>query len=139
MPLAFFVDEGAWIIVASTMVPVEMRMSGNAAQFNTSGTTAYGAVLWYNPVIGDFSTQGLPDQSHTLLPNVHNFTYDTDFVVTNAAVSRALEFHVSMYLNGAGMFFGTQCDHLGGGEWDVLNNVTQGWESAGVPCSVNNG
>jgi hypothetical protein len=26
LPLEFFVDEGAWIIVASTMVPVEMRM-----------------------------------------------------------------------------------------------------------------
>ena len=114
-------------------------LSGNATQFNTSGATAYGAVLWYNPVIGDFSTQGLPDQSHTLLPSLHNFTYITDFYVTNSAVSQALEFDVSMYLNGTGMFFGTQCNHLGGGEWDVLNNVTQGWESAGVPCNVNNG
>ncbi len=35
--------------------------SGDATQFSTSGTTPYGAVLWYNPVIGQFSTQGLPD------------------------------------------------------------------------------
>jgi hypothetical protein len=125
-----------WGLVHGVTSP---SLSGNATQFNTSGTTAYGAVLWYNPVIGDFSTQGLPDQSHTLLPSLHNFTYVTDFFVTNAAISQALEFDVSMYLNGAGMFFGTQCNHLGGGEWDVLNNVTQGWESAGVPCSVNNG
>ena len=114
-------------------------LSGNAAQFSTSGTTAYGAVLWVNPVIGDFSTQGLPDQGHTLVPSLHNFIYDTDFYETNVAVSQAIEFDVSMYMNGVGMFFGTQCNHLGGGEWDVVNNVTQGWESAGVPCNVTNG
>jgi hypothetical protein len=114
-------------------------LSRNATQFNTSGTTSYGAVLWYNPVIGDFSTQGLPDVTHTLVPSLHNFIYDTDFYVTNAAVSQALEFDVSMYMNGVGMFFGTQCNHLGGGEWDVLNNVTQQWATAGVPCNVTNG
>lgn len=114
-------------------------LSGNATQFNTSGTTPYGAVLWYNPVIGQFSTQGLPDENHTLIPSLHNFTYYTDLYVTNASVTQVLEFDVSMYLNGTGMFFGTQCNHLGGGEWDVLNNVTQQWDSAGVPCTLVNG
>ncbi len=114
-------------------------LSGNATQFNTSGTTPYGVVLWYNPVIGDFSTQGLPDENQTLLPNLHNFVYDTDLYVTNLAVTQVLEFDVSMYMYGTGMFFGTQCNHLGGGEWDVLNNVTQQWASAGVPCNLVNG
>jgi hypothetical protein len=114
-------------------------LSGNATEFNTSGTTPYGVVLWYNPVIGQFSTQGLPDEDHTLVPSMHNFTYDTDLYVTNAAVTQVLEFDVAMYMDGIGMFFGTQCNHLGGGEWDVLDNVTQQWASAGVPCSLVNG
>ncbi|MGD0914807.1 MAG: hypothetical protein ABR928_23170 [Terracidiphilus sp.] len=114
-------------------------LSGNATEFNTSGTTPYGVVLWYNPVIGQFSTQELPDVGHTLIPSLHNFTYDTDLYVTNAAVTQVLEFDVSMYMDGTGMFFGTQCNHLGGGEWDVLDNVTQHWASAGVPCNLVNG
>ena len=113
--------------------------SGNATQFNTSGTTPYGVVLWYNPVIGQFSTQKLPDENHTLVPSLHNFTYDTDFYVTNAAVTQVLEFDVAMYMNGIGMFWGTQCNHLGGGEWDVLNNVTQKWAATSVPCNFVNG
>ena len=114
-------------------------LSGNATQFNTSGTTPYGVVLWYNPVIGQFSTQGLSDVNHTLVPSLHNFIYDTDFYVTNAAVTQTLEFDVAMYMDGIGMFWGTQCNHLGGGEWDVLNDVTQQWAKTSAPCSVTNG
>jgi hypothetical protein len=113
--------------------------SGDATQFNTSGTTPYGVVLWYNPVIGQFSTQGLPDLNHTLVPSLHNFTYDTDVYVTNAAVTQALEFDVAMYMSGIKMFWGTQCDHLGDGNWDVLNNVSPAWVSTGVHCSLLNG
>jgi hypothetical protein len=110
--------------------------SGDATQFNTSGTTPYGVVLWYNPVIGQFSTEGLPDTGQTLIPSLHNFTYDTDFYVTNPAVTQVLEFDVSMYLDSIGMFWGTQCNHLGGGEWDVLNNVTQQWSKTSASCNL---
>jgi hypothetical protein len=110
--------------------------SGNATQFSTSGTTPYGVVLWYNPVIGQFSTEGLPDEGHTLIPSLHNFIYDTDFYVTNLAVTQVLEFDVSMYMDSIGMFWGTQCNHLGGGEWDVLNNVTQKWVKTSVSCNL---
>jgi hypothetical protein len=114
-------------------------LSGAAAQFNTTGSTPYGVVLWYNPVIGQYSTQGLPDEGKTLVPSLHNFTYDTDLYIDNLAVTQVLEFDVAMYMNGTGMFFGTQCEHLGSGGWDVLNNVTQQWNSAGVPCKLANG
>jgi hypothetical protein len=125
-----------WSLVHGVTSP---SLSGNATQFNTSGTTPYGVVLWYNPVIGQFSTQGLPDDGHTLIPSLHNFTYSTDLYVTNVSVTQVLEFDVSMYMDGTGMFFGTQCNNLGGGEWDVLDNVTQHWASAGVPCKLVNG
>ena len=113
--------------------------SGNATKFSTSGTTPYGVVLWVDPVIGQFSTHNLPDTNHTLIPTLHNFTYDTDFYVTNVSVTQVLEFDVAMYMNGIGMFFGTQCNHLGGGEWDVLNNVTQKWAQTSAPCNMING
>jgi hypothetical protein len=113
--------------------------SSKTTQFNTNGTKPYAVVLWYNPVIGTYSTQGLPDTNHTLVPSLHNFTYDTDFYVSNANITQALEFDVSMYMDGVGMFFGTQCAHLGDGDWDVLNNVTQKWESSGTACKFVNG
>ena len=110
--------------------------SGNATQFNTNGSTPYGVVLWYNPVMGQFSTQGLPDKGHTLVPNLHNFIYDTDFYVANPSVTQALEFDVSMYMDSIGMFWGTQCNHLGDGNWDILNNVTQQWAKTSVACNL---
>jgi hypothetical protein len=110
-----------------------------ASQFNTNGTRPYAVVLWYNPVIGEYSTQGLPDTKHTLVPSLHNFVYNTDFYVSNTPATQALEFDVSMYMNGVGMFWGTQCAHLGDGQWDVLNNVTQKWTGSGVPCKFVNG
>jgi hypothetical protein len=42
-------------------------------------------------------------------------------------------------MDGTGMFFGTQCNHLNGGEWDVLNNETQHWSATPVPCKLVNG
>jgi hypothetical protein len=114
-------------------------LSGNGTQFNTSGTVPYAVVLWVNPVIGSYSTQGLPDTTHTLIPRLHNFTYDTDLYVTDFSVTAVLEFDVSVYMNGTGMFFGTQCNHLNGGNWDVLNNVTQQWSPTNTKCNLVNG
>jgi hypothetical protein len=44
-----------------------------------------------------------------------------------------------MYLNGTGLFWGTECAYLGDGAWDVLDNETQKWESTGVPCKFVDG
>jgi hypothetical protein len=114
-------------------------LSGKATKYSTSGTSPYAVVLWVDPVIGTYSTHNLPDTSHTLVPSLHNFTYNTDLYVTNLSVTAVLEFDVSMYMNGIGMFFGTQCNHLNGGEWDVLNNVTQQWTATPMACNLVNG
>jgi len=114
-------------------------MSGDASQFNIGGSTPYADVLWSNPLIGQGSTQGLPDSSHTLLPTLHNFTYDAYFYPMNIGVTQVLEFDVSMYFNGLGLIWGNQCNILGGHEWDIWDNVTQKWVSTGVACNpVNN-
>ena len=114
-------------------------MSGDATQFNIGGSTPYADVLWSNPLIGQGSTQGLPDSNHTLLPTLHNFTYDAYFYPTNIGVTQVLEFDISMYFNGLGLIWGNQCNILGGHEWDIWDNVSQKWVSAGVACNpVNN-
>lgn len=114
-------------------------LSGNASQFNIGGTTPYSDVLWSIPLIGQFSTQNLPDAGHTLLPTIHNFTYDSYFYVTDLAATQVLEFDINMYLDGVGMLWGNQCNHLGGGTWDIWDNVNAEWVSTGVACNLING
>ncbi len=114
-------------------------LSGHSTQFNIGGTVPYADVLWSNPLIGQGSTQGLPDSGHTLLPTLHNFTYDAYFYPTNLGVTQVLEFDVSMYFNGLGLIWGNQCNIGGGHVWDIWDNVDQRWVSTGVACNpVNN-
>lgn len=112
-------------------------LSGDASRFDLGGSIPYSDVLWANPVIGQNTTQNIPDNDHSLLPALHNFTYDAEVYVTDYAVTQSLEFDISMYMNGVGMIWGTQCDHLGDGDWDIWNNVNAKWVSSGVPCNLN--
>lgn len=113
-------------------------LSNNATQFNLAGTKAYGDALFSASLIGSMAPQ-LRDSSHKLLPTLHNFIYDTDFYVTNASITQVLEFDINMYMNGDGMIWGTQCNHLGDGDWDIYDNANRHWVSAGVPCKFVNG
>lgn len=111
-------------------------LSNNATQFTlggSQGTKAYGDALFSAQLIGSNSPQ-LRDVNHALLPTLHNFTYDTDFYVTNPSITQVLEFDVSMYMNGVSMIWGTQCNYLGDKDWDIWDNVHQTWVSAQVPC-----
>ena len=110
---------------------------GHATQFWIGGSKPYSAGLFSNPVMGQGSTL-LPDTAHTLIPTLHNFTYDAWFFVTDAAVTQSLEFDVNMYLNSVGMEWGTQCNHLADGDWDIWNNVDAKWVSTGAPCKLVN-
>jgi hypothetical protein len=113
-------------------------LSNNATQFNLGGTVPYSDALFSAQVMGQNAPQ-LQDADHTLLPTLHNFIYTADFYVTNASITQVLEFDVSMYMNGVGMIWGHQCNHLGDGKWDIWNNVEGKWLSAGVPCNFVNG
>lgn len=114
-------------------------LSGNAAEFYLGGTHPYADVLFSNPLIGAYSTQGLPDNDHKLIPTLHNFTYDAYFYPTNLGVMQVLELDISMYFDGLGLVFGHQCNNLGGHVWDIWDNVNSHWVSTGIPCyPINN-
>jgi hypothetical protein len=112
--------------------------SGNATKFSFSGKTPYADVLFSNPIMGQRSTL-IPDNDQKLIPTLHNFTYDAWVYVTDASVTQALEFDINMYLQSKGMEWGTQCNHLNDGDWDIWNNVEAHWVSTGKPCELNNG
>jgi hypothetical protein len=112
-------------------------MDGDATEYNIGGTKPYADVLWTNPLIGQGSTQGLPDSNHTLLPKLHDFTYDTYFYGTNLGASEALEFDISMYFDGLSLIWGHQCVIAGGNVWEIWDNVSSKWVSTGIPCYPN--
>jgi hypothetical protein len=114
-------------------------LSGKATKFTIGGTTPYADVLWTNPLIGSYSSQGIPDVAHKIIPNLHHFTYDLYFYGTNLELSQVLEFDINQYFNTMGFTWGTQCRIAGGHVWDIWDNVGWHWVSTGVPCNpVNN-
>jgi hypothetical protein len=112
-------------------------LSGNATQYNIGGDMDYSYVLWNNHLIGDLSTQGMPDTGHTLVPTLHNFTYDVYFWGNNLNASQALEFDINQFFNGMGFTWGHECRVGGGNEWDVWDNVHAHWTPTGIPCYPN--
>jgi hypothetical protein len=120
-----------WSMLQKTVAPDNTA----ATRFSIEGTTPYSDVLWENPVIGQFSTENMPDTGHTLLPQLHNFTYNADFYLTNAKATQAEEFDVNWFMNGVGITWGTECRIEGGHEWDIWDNADAKWVPTGVPCN----
>jgi hypothetical protein len=113
-------------------------LSGEASGFSVGGSTPFGDALFTNHLIGPGSSQGLPDNNQTLVPSLHDFTYDVYFYGGNLGLSQALEFDINQFFNNQGFIFGHECRIAGGNEWDVWDNQNQKWVPTGVPCYPNN-
>ncbi len=111
-------------------------VSGNSSRMDIgNGQTVYSDILWNNHLIGDFSTQGLPDTGHKIVPNLHNFTYDVYFYANDLSVSQALEFDINQFVGGNSFIWGHECRVAGGNEWDIWDNPGQKWHPTGVACN----
>jgi len=113
-------------------------LSGKTTEHHIGGTTSFADVLWNNHIIGDFSSQGIHDYNHTLVPTLHNFVYDVYFYVKNLPASQALEFDINQFTGGKSFIWGHECRVDGGHEWDTWNNVNKHWVPTGVPCYPKN-
>jgi hypothetical protein len=112
-------------------------LSGNATIFNVGGSVPFSDGLWNNHLIGNGSSQGMPDGNQTLVPTLHDFTYDVYFYGDNLGLSQALEFDINQFVNGMGFIFGHECRIAGGNEWDVWDNQNAYWKHTGIPCYPN--
>jgi hypothetical protein len=113
-------------------------LSGNSTKFTIGGVEPYSDVLWSYPFIGDGAPAALKDHNHTLLPTVHNLSMDEQVFITNLAVTQSVELDVNIFMGGVGMEWGTQCNHLHDGAWDIWNNVDARWVATDIPCKLNN-
>jgi hypothetical protein len=121
-----------WAMTQSVASP---SLSGNSARMDIGGQTVYSDVLWNNHLIGDFSSQGMPDYNHTIVPALHNFTYDVYFYAGDFSVSQALEFDINQFVGGNSYIWGHECRIAGGNEWDIWDNPGQTWHPTGIPCN----
>lgn len=112
-------------------------LSGKATQFSIGGTTAYSDVLWNNHLIGELSSQGVPDTS--VVPSLSNFVYEVYFYATDVEVSQSLEFDINQFFNGMGFIWGHECRIQGGHVWAIWDNVNSAWVVTGIPCNPQSG
>ena len=110
-------------------------LSGQATEYNVGGKDPFSDALFNNHLIGANSSQGMPDANETVVPSLHNFTYDLYFYGDNLGLSQALEFDINQFFNGMGFIFGHECRIAGGNEWDVWDNQNAYWKHTGIPCN----
>lgn len=128
--------EATWHMTPQVSSP---SISGNATQLDIGGQTPFADILWNNHLIGDFSSQNLPDKNRSLIPAMHNFTYDVYFYATNISASQAVEFDINQFVGGKSYIWGHECRIAGGNEWAIWDNQNQSWIPTGVACNaVNN-
>ena len=114
-------------------------LSGNSAKMDIGGLMPYVDILWNNHLIGDFSSQGLPDTARTLTPAIHNFVYDVSFYATDIETSQAVEFDINQFVGGLSFIWGHECRVAGGHQWDIWDNPGQKWIPTGIACNPVNG
>jgi hypothetical protein len=104
-------------------------------QFNIGGKTTYSDALWNNHLIGQFSSQGIPDYDNSINSKSHNFVYDVYFFGDHIGTAQALEFDINQFVNGQSFIWGHECRIVGGSEWDVWDNPGKKWHPTGVACN----
>jgi hypothetical protein len=112
-------------------------MSGHASEFNVGGSAPFSDGLWNNHLIGPSSSQGLPDDNQSIVPGLHDFTYDVYFYGDNFGPSQALEFDINQFFSGMGFIWGHECRIASGSEWDVWDNQNGYWKHTGIACHPN--
>ena len=127
--------QATWSMTQQVGTP---SMSGNSMQLDIGGQTAFSDILWNNHLIGDFSSQGIPDPDHSVVPTLHNFTYDVYFYSTNISASQAVEFDINQFVDGESYIWGHECRIAGGNEWDIWDNQNQTWIPTGIACNPTN-
>lgn len=91
-------------------------------QFNVSGP-AYTNALWFI-YTGEYVANA---------PNVAVDLYA--YVTSGGTTAQAFEYDVFEYAGNIRYMFGTQCNQLGDGHWDVWDMLHGRWIASSVPCS----
>jgi hypothetical protein len=118
---------------------VEIAGVSNATRFDVGGEVKYSDALFVNHLIGDGSTQGMPDTNNTVLKSIGHITYTVDFYSDHLELAHALEFDTGLNHSGRAHMFGTECRTEGNKLWAIWDNPGHRWVDTTVPCKALDG
>ena len=127
-----------WGFAQGVTAPVG-GISSTATRYSLGGIVPYSDALFSNHVIGDGTTQNIPDSSEAIMNSIRHMVYDVYFYGSNLGLAHALEFDIGLNVSGRAMMFGTECRTGGNRLWAVWNNPTQRWVDTNVPCKAVSG
>ena len=111
-------------------------VSSTATRYSLGGIVPYSDALFSNHVIGEGTTQNIPDSSGTIMSSIRHMIYDVYFYGDNLNLAHALEFDIGLNFSGHAMMFGTECRMEGNRLWAVWDNPHQRWVDTAVPCKA---
>jgi hypothetical protein len=99
-------------------------MDGQSAEFNIAPSmpacSGYCNELYFNPVAGGNS--------------VSHFIYDLYFWVDDPNAPQALEFDINQTYSGQRWVWGSECNFMADGHWDIWDDATGLWAETNIPC-----
>jgi len=110
-------------------------LTGNAARMDVGGQIGYSDGLWNNHLIGDFSSRGLPDYSHTIVPSVHNFTYDVSVLRAGRYRFPSAGVRYQSIREWPILHLGPRMPNRRRESVGNLDNAGQKWHPTGIPCN----
>jgi len=114
-------------------------VSSTATRYSLGGIVPYSDALFSNHVIGEGTTQNIPDSSGTIMNSIRHMIYDVYFYGDHLNLAHALEFDIGLNISGRAMMFGTECRLEGNRVWAVWDNPHQRWVDTQVPCKAVSG
>src|SRR5258708_26743533 len=81
----------------------------SATRYSLGGIVPYSDALFSNHVIGEGTTQNIPDSSGTIMNSIRHMIYDVYFYGDHLNLAHALEFDIGLNVSGRAMMFGTEC------------------------------
>ena len=107
-----------------------------ATRYDLGGTVKYSDALFSNHVMGDGTTQGIPDSNGAIMNSIRHMVYDVYFYGDHINLAHALEFDIGLNVSGRAMMFGTECRMEGNKLWAIWDNPNQKWVDTQVPCKA---
>ena len=114
-------------------------VSSTATRYSLGGSVRYSDALFSNHVIGEGTTQNIPDSSGKIMNSIRHMVYDVYFYGSNLGLAHAMEFDIGLNVSGRAMMFGTECRMEGNRLWAVWDNPHQKWVDTAVPCKAVSG
>ena len=110
-----------------------------STRFDVGGEVPYSDALFVNHLVGDGTTQNLPDRDGTLMNTIRHMVYDVYIYSDHIERAHAIEFDLGLNVSGRAMMFGTQCRTEANKVWSVWDQPNHKWVDTPIPCGIQDG